>query len=169
LAVVAIIGICLSIDPDSARWVSTLLSGLFVGTIALFHQRIWNYFVQPRLDVVFNLASPDSHKTEIKGIGHVEKTPCYYFRFRIYNYGESLAKDVEVIIEELWKKSIDTGKFVKDGTFLPLNLIWSYMREIGSENPSGLIRQNVQPFGIFKFCDIGHIVQGRPFFFFDFF
>lgn len=170
LTAMGLIGICFSIDIDNARWVATLLSGLFVGSIALFHQRIWNYFAQPKLDIVLNLTSPDCHETEI---GHPQdskrRVPCYYFRFRIYNYGESLAKDVEVIIEELWRRSIDTGQFVKDKTFLPLNLVWSYMREIGSEDPSVLIRQNVQPFGIFKFCDLGHIIQGRPLFYFDFF
>jgi hypothetical protein len=161
LALEVLIGICLSIDPDTARWLSTLLSGLFVGSIALFHQRIWNYFAQPKLDVVINLDSPDCHKTEIEETPALGvRRPCYYFRFRIYNHGESLAKDVEVIIEELWRKSIDTGQFVKDETFLPLNLVWSHFRSI---------TQNVQPFGVFKFCDLGYIIDGRPLFYFDFF
>lgn len=170
LAAVGLIGVCLSIDPDTARWLSTLLSGIFVGSIALFHSRVWNYFTQPKLDIVLNLTSPDCHITEI---GYPKdpkrKVPCYYFRFRIYNHGESLAKDVEVIFEEIWKRNIDTGQFVRDDTFLPLNLVWSYMREMGSKDPNILIRQNVQPFGIFKFCDLGHIIDGRPFFYFDFF
>ena len=41
--------------------------------------------------------------------------------------------------------------------------------EMESKDPNILIRQNVQPFGIFKFCDLGHIIDGKPFFYFDFF
>ena len=111
---IGLIGICVSIDLESARWVATLLSGIFVGTIALFHPRIWNYFTQPKLDIVLNLAPPDCNLTRVRDpfkLGELiperdpskaeELTEGYSFRFRIYNHGESLAKDIEVIIEEL--------------------------------------------------------------------
>jgi len=166
LVVEVLIVVCLSIDPDTARWLSTLLSGLFVGTIALFHPRIWNYFTQPRLNIVLRLTPPDCHRTEMQWEMETGKhqlpirAPCYYFRFRIYNYGESLAKDVEVVIEELWLRNIDTGQFAKDETFLPLDLVWSHIRTI---------TQNIQPFGVFKFCDLGYIIHGEPLFHFDFF
>lgn len=175
LVAVVLIGVCLTVGPDNVRWVSTLLSGLFVGTIALFHSRIWNYFAGPKLDIALNLAPPDCHRTEIEGPevpGRIKmrvRKPCYYFRFRIYNHGESLAKHVEVIIEELWRRSFETGPLVRDETFLPLNLVWSHMRSMGAQDPTVIIRQNVQPFGIFKFCDLGYVVDGNPLFFFDFF
>jgi len=166
LVVVGLIGICLSINPDTARWLSTLLSGLFVGSIALFHQRIWNYFTKPKLDIELNLKSPDCHRTEIGS--PQQRFPCYYFRLRIYNRGESLSKDVEVIIQELW---IDrNGRFERDGTFLPLNLVWSHMRSLTGSQPAILenipvvifnqadqtlqIRQNIPPFNAFRFCDL---------------
>lgn len=133
------------------------------------------------MDIVLNLAPPDCNYTPIRDPFKREElipkrdtsereeltTPAYYFRFRIYNHGESLAKDVEVVLEELWVKREDTGYFMKNETFPPMNLVWTHMRSMVSSDSAVVIRQNIQPYGAFKFCDLCYIVKGRPWLFFD--
>ena len=64
---------------------------------------------------------------------------------------------------------MDTRRFIKHETFLPLNLVWTDMRDMVGRDSTVIIRQNIQPFGVFKFCDLCYLIKGRPYLFFDFF
>ncbi len=124
-------------------WTATVTT-LFLGIIALFQERFWNWLKKPELVIGFWLKPPDCHRTWFGG-----EIGTYYFRLRIINNGKSLAKDVEVIVEELYK-NVAGSTYKQDAEFLPLNLVWSHFRGI---------KQNIQPFGIYKFCDLGFILE----------
>lgn len=133
----------------ASTWTSTFIA-LFLGAIALFQDRLRDWLQRPELRIDLRLEPPDCHMT---GFGGSPDSPgsvkCYYFRLRIANNGRSVAKDVEVIAEELFK-SVADGSFQQDNAFLPLNYKWSHF---------GGIEKNIQPFGVYKFCDFGFILH----------
>jgi hypothetical protein len=111
------------------------LSVLILGSIAIFKVKIDNYFVKPELTSEVDLEPPCCHRTTAVS-GGPSINNCftnitfkqYYFRLRVINKGNISAKNVEVIISEIYKKTNES--FEKVLTFPLSNLLWSVTRKM---------------------------------------
>lgn len=131
-------------------WVA--IGTIFLGITAIFQDKIRNFWHKPILDLNFVIEPPDCHKTVlnyIRGGVVVDKASCCYYRLKITNFGRGSAKGVEVMITDKEIKQ-ENGFFIKDNSFLPLNLLWSHYRKV--------VIENIPP-SLFKHCDFGHIVD----------
>lgn len=135
---------------DPSWW--AIFVALLLGVIGVFQEQIKRSFWKPKLVIGFNLEPPDSHKTKLTNrITGDFICNTYYLRAKIKNDGNFQAEDIEVMASELYKKG-KNGRFIKDKSFLPLNLKWSHTGEITKEK--------IQP-GLFKYLDFGHLLPSE--------
>lgn len=114
--------------------------------IALFQDRIREWWNKAKLEINISITPPDCHKIEL----HDQKgnfiQNCIYLRARVTNIGRRPAENTEVMISRLWKiDALGNEKIVE--TFLPMNLAWSHYRTNNMRIPTG----------VFRHCDIGDI------------
>jgi hypothetical protein len=136
---------------------ATRLSGLAfaVSLVALFRERLVSYLFGPKLDLHFSRHNgADLHLTtatlrDPKTNEILAQMPCWYVRIRVRNGGRSTAEKVELAIVELQRRD-PAGRYVKDNTFLPLNLTWSHTGE--------KFRDRIPP-GTTRFCDLLHLAK----------
>jgi len=133
----------------------TAIGTIAVAIIAVFQDQIRSWLNRPRLEVSISVAPPDCHKTTLVQTLNMRDHPatlhtdCYYFRIRVRNAGNQRAEYVEVFASELFKQQADES-FKRVDSFLPMNLLWSHIREpfIPAISPE-----------MEKLCDLGHIVD----------
>ncbi len=132
-------------------WIAVV--ALCVAIVALFKDPIVAYLFGPRLQVVFDQANgADFHRitgyVRASGVlvGHI---PMFYARVRVVNAGRSTAQMVELSVTELHRRDL-SGTYVRDDTFLPLNLKWSH---------TGTTHRDRIPPTAMKYCDLLHIQQ----------
>lgn len=133
----------LGLSGDAWAAIATFVAVL----VALFQERIKDFFRLAKLKIEIRLTPPDSHKIVLvaKGEGAI---PVVYIRIRVTNVGKKVAEGVEIMITNFLAFEKD-GRKKSLSTFLPLNLRWSHF-----EIPT----QNVRiPPGLFRFCDFGSI------------
>jgi hypothetical protein len=87
--------------------------------VALFNNFIWEKFRRPKLKVRILNEYPDCVLTK-KQSGEYS----YFARVCVENYGYSAARKVEVYINSMQKKD-ESGLFVEEEKFEPINLRWS--------------------------------------------
>lgn len=75
----------------------------------------------------------------------------YCLRLRVSNSGKQRAESVEVIAAELKEKQAD-GTFSEVETFLPMNLLWSYYRQV--------FLPAISP-ETYKHCDLARIIDPK--------
>jgi hypothetical protein len=122
-----------------------MVFGTFLAVlVALFGQRLWEFWDKPVLKILFKQESPSCHKTSLGG-----RVPVYYFRFIVKNTGNKQAEDCEAYLEKI-KKLNDLGKCEEYTNFTPVNLKWSGFREP--------IQRTIYP-DKETFCDLGKIVE----------
>jgi hypothetical protein len=113
--------------------------------IALFQEKIKNWFNRANLSVEIRLNPPDCHQIDLSDqqTGHfVSKS--IYIRIRVTNDSENnMAKNVEIIASNLWKLQGKKREIVK--WFLPMNLVWSHLHPITVTIPPKS----------FRLCDLG--------------
>jgi len=124
----------------------TLLAVVAALFIAIFQDKMRLWFHRPKLEVFVHTTPPFCHKTLI-AIGDFA-APCYYFRILVKNNGKRRAESVEVLAAEL-EKLDPNNKYVPYSRFLPMHLLWSHNRRVS---------ESIAP-GLFKYCDLGHIIQ----------
>lgn len=119
---------------------------LIVGLLGVFRERILKRFYRPKMQLIADLAPPDCHKTQIR-YPSGSMGECYYLRFRLENFGNEDATDLEVMITGVERKN-NVGEFEVFKEFLPQNLKWSNINEVSMKRI---------PPGVFKNLDFGSI------------
>lgn len=130
-----------------------IVAALTLGLLGIFQNWVRSQFSYPELDIKFDVAPPDCHKTTM--ICGSEKfkalADCYYYRLKISNIGNHRAEKNEVMITDKYTEN-QKGEFVKDNNFLPLNFKWSH--------DGVIIRESIAPL-LFRYCDFGHILHPK--------
>ncbi|MFZ2226551.1 MAG: hypothetical protein WA064_03780 [Candidatus Moraniibacteriota bacterium] len=116
--------------------------------VALFQEKIKDWFNLAHLDLDINMNPPDCHQIDLTDQNGVFISKCIYLRIRVVNTKGKAAKNVEIIASNLWEYNNNRYEIVK--TFLPMNLKWSHL---------GRVKEIIPPKS-FRFCDLGPI---RPF------
>lgn len=149
-----------------SNWI-LIFTALFLGACALFvpylAELLKRKVFAPKLNILFDFAPPFCHKTlwrfprgskiqmaVTKNCSSVsydqEEQPVYYFRFQIINKGKSVAKNCEVVLENIWISDA-YSKYKIYHNFSPVNMKWSgTSSKFIDINPKRRV-----------FCDIGHI------------
>lgn len=139
---------------------------LVLAVVALWGSRLNAHWDRPRLSLLpIAQEPPYCHKIPITLTTPILTTPTilattsisvgqfqvdsYYFRFKVYNGGNTSARNVEVFAESLSLKHKD-GRFRPVSRFLPMNLKWAHF-----DVP-------VQPWiapKTWKLCGLAHILE----------
>lgn len=141
------------VSDDKDFWINSILAGItFLAVIvALFQEKIKNYFDRARVVFKINLIPPDCHQIALSNQDsgrHISN--CIYLRIRVIHMKGKTAKDVEVIISNFWEID-NAGQKKISQKFLPMNLVWSHFRT-----------QLIQiPNGVFRYCDLGYIAPSN--------
>jgi hypothetical protein len=116
--------------------------------VALFQERIKEFFTKAQLNMVINLSPPDCHQIMLVNAETGEyMTRSIYIRIKVDHIGGNTAENVEVMAANLWQVMNDGSKTVRK-SFLPMNLIWSHFQPR---------RTTVRiPVGSFRHCDFGY-------------
>lgn len=127
--------------------------------VALFQEKIKDWFNQSKLQLEINLNPPDCHQIDLtdQQTGQFI-SKCIYLRIRVTNTSAKTASNVEILASNLWKQKTNGDyKIVK--TFLPMSLRWSHLHP----------RTETIPPQSFRFCDLGPVrpVNNRSVFKFD--
>lgn len=128
------------------------LVALLLGLAGIFglHEVVKNWRIKPNIKVGMKLEPPDCLKIAMTNTATGQFLyDTYYLRFRVENTGNEKMEDTEVVALELYKRGTN-GRFSKVKTFLPMNLVWANVGEV--------TMPKIQP-GLFKHCDLGHIIQ----------
>lgn len=124
--------------------VLTIVTGAAV-LVALFQERIKDWFNKANLSVEIRPTPPDCHQidlTDQQTGKFVSK--CIYIRIRVTNESKNkLAKNIEIIASNLWKLQGKKKEIVK--WFFPMNLVWAHNHPITVTIPSKS----------FRLCDLG--------------
>lgn len=99
------------------------LSLALATALALLGGRIWGWIAGPRLKVIFKQKTPHCIVTRISDGATPHGVETYYVRFVLMNRGLHQADEVEVLLEQAWKKT--EGQYQPKDNFVPLHLRWS--------------------------------------------
>ena len=143
-----------------ADW-AVALGTFLLAFVAVFQDKIRDYFKSPRLDLSIELSPPDCHKTTMVDTNSTRdgesftNWSAYYYLIRIWNKGKTSARNVEVIVSDVSKKEGDKYKRIEG--FIPDNLLWSTMtKSVASGKEHRVYCPLISP-DTFKHCNIGHI------------
>jgi len=116
--------------------------------------------MRPKLKAAAKAHPPFAHKTSWvypywpipRGAeSETEHLPCYYFRLAILNYGNTVARQVEVFAKSLSRRRVD-GAFETVTRFTPMNLMWAHEHKVYLPVLSPKMS---------KFCDLAHAIEPR--------
>jgi len=135
-------------------WV-LILTTIFLGVIAIWGDKVKEFFFAPKIKVLFEEVSPYCHKTfyrpsllEIPPSDLNE--PVFFFRFEIENAGSAKLRACEAKLEQLWIYN-SAGKPQKIQGFNDVSLVWvNGRRPVIDLNP---YRRD--------YCNIGHIASPK--------
>ena len=147
-------------DPNVTDWiiaVSTALgvvATLILASVALFQEQFRSWLSRPKLDATIEMDAPDCVAIPLTAMTQVGQISAntYYFRIRVWNRGNASARQVEVVGTQLRQKTA-AGTWLMVTSFLPMNFVWS------NTGPGRVILYpQIMP-GMFKHCDIGHVID----------
>lgn len=134
---------------DSAGfWVQVVLAVItFLAVIvALFQEKIKDFFNSARLKLEINLKPPDCHQIDLTNqVNGQFISKCIYLRIRVTNVWGKTATNVEIMAANMWKLKSNKEEAIK--SFLPMNLRWSHLHRVAEAIPPKS----------FRFCDLGAI------------
>lgn len=101
---------------------------LLAVAVALFQEKIRDYFKTALLDVKINLAPPDCHQIMLTN-SQDGSSVCnsIYIRLKVSHLKGNSAENVEIMLSNFWKINDDNSKDVIR-EFLPMNLVWSHFQ-----------------------------------------
>ncbi len=144
-------------SSNLAAWVGaigTVISAILVAIVAVFQDKLRAWVMRPRLAVSIEPHPPDCQKIKFgrevqldDGVSY-PTVDAYQFRLRVENEGNGKAESVEVVAQHLSKRQVDGQTFKPDPSFLPVNLLWTHLRE-----PFYPVISRHTP----KHCDLAHI------------
>ncbi|MFH0731375.1 MAG: hypothetical protein V2A72_00445 [Candidatus Omnitrophota bacterium] len=139
----------ISLTPITIGEVLGFIGTLILASIAIFQDKMRSYVSRPKLKAHIFLSPPDCHRIPVTNREN-GKHICngFYFRFRIENYGNSVAEKVEVFAKSLKRRK--NGKLIPVELFLPMNFVWAYV--------GGMYFPAIAP-AMYKHCDLGHILD----------
>ncbi len=135
--------------PEWLAAIGTIAAVVIALFLAVFHERLRRWGWHPLLDIRFTSSPPDCHSTIVTDKARNLALPCYYFRIRVCNSGNTSAENVEVFIERIERRRAD-GTYENWEQFLPLNLLWSHYKAVYFPK----IAPDTE-----KYCDLGHIFR----------
>jgi hypothetical protein len=129
-------------------WISIIAATItfLAVVVALFQEKIKDFYRTAKLDVNINLEPPDCHQIALTD--SMGSTICnsIYIRFRVQHLSGDSAENVELMLSNFWRvKSDGLKEVVKE--FLPMNLVWSHFQP-----PKIEVRI---PKKLFRHCDFG--------------
>ena len=107
---------------------------------AIFNNQILGWHRRPKLEIEMDSVEPYGHPS----------LDCFYFRFRVWNLGRSIANDVQVFATDFFRKE-KAGAYEREQRFLPMNLTWAH----GGET----VLKGI-PSRTYRFCDVA--VVSKP-------
>lgn len=141
-----------------AEWL-VAVGTILLAIIAAFQDKIRTALHGPKLDCKIELKPPDCHRTEMRG--NNVSFYSFYYLFEIWNKGKTSAKNVEVVISDVFKQEGNDFKPIE--SFFPDNLKWSLISDIRGVDPQGMpvtvpkiYCDYISP-KTFKLCNLGHI------------
>lgn len=137
------------IKDNKGFWVSVVAASItFLAVlIALFQERIKEFFRTAKFDVKINLSPPDCHQIALTNATGAHACNSIYIRFRVQHLKGNSAENVEIMLTNFWKIDNDGNREVVH-EFLPMNLIWSHFQPR---------RVDVRiPRKLFRHCDFGY-------------
>ena len=115
--------------------------------VALFQEKIRDYFKTAILGVKINLSPPDCHQIMLSGPDGTHACNSIYIRLKTTHLKGNSAENVEVMLSNFWKiNDDDTREVLRE--FLPMNLVWSHFQPRKTE-----LRI---PKKLFRHCDFGY-------------
>jgi hypothetical protein len=147
-------GKCFSMNLERATLLLALATILLVIVEAL-RDPVWSWWKRPRLRVSIAMEPPGIHAGVVDKRAPDGKitvqADTYYFTLSVSNVGRSCARDVEVFVHTLSKRSVG-DRYTRIGTFLPTNLLWSFR--------TNRVLESLPP-GISRHCTLGHVIDPR--------
>jgi hypothetical protein len=122
----------------------------FAVIVALFQEKIKDFFLKAKLEMKIILSPPDTHQIALTDQSGRLISKCIYIRIRVTHLKGKSAEDVEIMVSNFWQ--IINGKKIRVKEFLPMNLKWSHFQSFTI--PAINIRI---PRGLFRHCDFGRI------------
>jgi hypothetical protein len=119
--------------------------------VALFQEKIRDYFNRAELQITIPHIRPHSHKIKIiagQYSGGLITDEVIYVRILIEHLKGDAAENVEVMLTQCWEYN-QAGESKPRENFLPMNLVWSHFQP-----PQHTIRV---PSGLFRHCDLGYL------------
>lgn len=119
--------------------------------VALFQEKIKDWFNRAELSVEIRPNPPDCHQIDLTNQQTGQfVSKSIYIRIRVTNESkDKLAKNIEIIASNLWKLQGRKKEIVK--WFLPMNLVWAHSHPVTVTIPPKS----------FRLCDLGSF---RPLF-----
>jgi hypothetical protein len=121
----------------------------------VFQDQLRARFWRPRLQVLPVSSKQDCHKTTALDSTDGQPRPCYYYRLRVHNDGNTAARDVEVFAKGLTQAGPD-GKWTPVERFVPQWHEWSVLRNV--EALKGIYLPSIPPDAARHF-DLGHVIH----------
>jgi len=120
--------------------------------VALFKEDYLRLRRHPKLTASIEAKHPNCIRTAVQWRGPDKERPwkgwIYWLRIWVKNEGNERAEKVEVFLSRAWEWK--NGSFELLPTFTPMNLVWSYTKDIYVEGISSDMR---------RLCDLGSILE----------
>jgi hypothetical protein len=100
-------------------------SAVAATVILFFYERIKRWINRPVLDIGINFSPPDCNKTLASKDN--KTITAYWFRLFVRNSGRSPAEDIEVTINEVFRRVGDKWNIYSE--FLPSSLVWTHLNK----------------------------------------
>ncbi|MCL5125306.1 MAG: hypothetical protein M1511_12565 [Deltaproteobacteria bacterium] len=127
-------------------WIQVVLATITAAAVivALFQEKIKDWFNKAKLSVEIRPSPPDCHQIDLSDQNGKFVSKSIYIRIRVTNESDNkIAKNIEIIASNLWKIDGRKKEIVK--WFLPMNLVWAH------DHP---ITVSIPPKS-FRLCDLG--------------
>ncbi len=104
-------------------WIQVILTIVTLAAVivALFQEKIKDFFNRAKLNVEIKTDPPDTHQILLSDRNGMPITQCIYVRIRVSNTSLNTARGIELLISN-FQKFEDDGKRTKLRNFLPMNL-----------------------------------------------
>lgn len=139
--------------PDWIAAIGTILLAI----LAVFQDKIRSWLTRPELQLQVSSGPPFAHKSVWvypywpipRGAeAQAQYFPCYFFRLKILNRGNTVARQVEVFAASVRRRRVD-GRLETVARFTPMNLMWAHEHKVYLP----LLSPKMS-----KFCDLAHII-----------
>jgi len=134
-------------------WIAIGTVGLAtVAFLTIIKDTFREFLFHPKFEARFNAGLPDCHLVPVtfqEGASRVN-TRSHYIRCRIANMGRTAARDVEVAVTEVRRRTA-AGDFAVMDIATPVNLVWSHHNTV--------VLGQIPAHGAERHVTLGHLVE----------